>query len=119
MRFLPLRLVPGDDLRATLEAQAQAAFPDGAFVVCGIGSYRFRCSAVVRLAAGSGAADSVQGILIHYVGGPAPGRHGAARGAAKRARCREDSLELGALRSNRRWDKGSQGLAGGVNKKNP
>lgn len=38
MRVLPLRLVPGDDLRATLEARAKAAFPDGAFVVCGIGS---------------------------------------------------------------------------------
>ncbi|CAN5919316.1 hypothetical protein BH11PSE8_BH11PSE8_28010 [soil metagenome] len=33
MRSLPLRVVPGDDLRATLAAQAQATFPDGAFLV--------------------------------------------------------------------------------------
>lgn len=36
--FLPLRLVPGDDLRSTVETRARQAFPDGAFVVCGIGS---------------------------------------------------------------------------------
>ncbi|RZL42043.1 MAG: DNA-binding protein [Variovorax sp.] len=38
MHSLPLRLVPGDDLRSTLEAHARRTFPDGAFVVCGIGS---------------------------------------------------------------------------------
>lgn len=38
MQSLPLRLAPGDDLRSTLEALARQAFPDGAFVVCGIGS---------------------------------------------------------------------------------
>jgi predicted DNA-binding protein with PD1-like motif len=38
LRPLPVRLVPGDDLRPTLEALARRAFPDGAFVVCGIGS---------------------------------------------------------------------------------
>lgn len=30
--------MPGDDLRSTLETLARRAFPDGAFVVCGIGS---------------------------------------------------------------------------------
>jgi predicted DNA-binding protein with PD1-like motif len=35
---LPLRLVPGDDLRSTLETLARLNFPNGAFVVCGIGS---------------------------------------------------------------------------------
>lgn len=34
----PVRLVPGDDLRPALEALARRGFPDGAFVVCGIGS---------------------------------------------------------------------------------
>ena len=38
MQSLPLRLLPGDDLRPALEALARQAFPDGAFVVCGIGS---------------------------------------------------------------------------------
>ncbi|WPB55539.1 PPC domain-containing DNA-binding protein [Xylophilus sp. GOD-11R] len=38
MRSLPIRLLPGDDLRAALQARAIEAFPDGAFVVCGIGS---------------------------------------------------------------------------------
>lgn len=35
---LPLRLPPGADLRRSLEELAHARFPDGAFVVCGIGS---------------------------------------------------------------------------------
>jgi predicted DNA-binding protein with PD1-like motif len=38
MQSLPLRLAPGDDLRSTLETVARQTFPDGAFVVCGIGS---------------------------------------------------------------------------------
>ncbi|MDB5850611.1 MAG: DNA-binding protein [Rhodoferax sp.] len=38
MRCLPLRLVPGNDLRLSLEALARQAFPDGAFVLSGIGS---------------------------------------------------------------------------------
>ena len=47
MRFLPLRLVPGNDLRPTLEALVRQAFPNGAFVVCGIGSL---CDPQLRLA---------------------------------------------------------------------
>jgi len=38
MNTLPLRLVPGDDLRAAIEAAVRNEFPNGAFVVCGIGS---------------------------------------------------------------------------------
>ncbi|RZL90921.1 MAG: DNA-binding protein [Variovorax sp.] len=38
MNALPLRLLPGDDLRATLETLARRDFPAGAFLVCGIGS---------------------------------------------------------------------------------
>jgi len=38
MRSHPLRLLPGDDLRRALETLARERFPDGAFVVCGIGS---------------------------------------------------------------------------------
>jgi len=34
----PLRLQPGDDLRVALELPLQREFPNGAFVVCGIGS---------------------------------------------------------------------------------
>ena len=34
----PLRLQPGDDLRVALELALQRSFPNGAFVVCGIGS---------------------------------------------------------------------------------
>lgn len=38
MQFLPLRLPPGADLRAALEAALRQAGTDSAFVVCGIGS---------------------------------------------------------------------------------
>jgi predicted DNA-binding protein with PD1-like motif len=38
MNMLPLRLVPGDDLRLAIEAAVRNEFPNGAFVVCGIGS---------------------------------------------------------------------------------
>ena len=38
MRELPLRLNPGADLKGALEAHCRIDFPDGAFVVCGIGS---------------------------------------------------------------------------------
>lgn len=38
MRSRPVRLEPGDDLRRSLEALCRDHFPDGAFVVCGIGS---------------------------------------------------------------------------------
>jgi len=38
MQFLPLRLRPGADLRAELEAALHQAGTDSAFVVCGIGS---------------------------------------------------------------------------------
>lgn len=48
MTTQPLRLAPGADLRRELEALASAAFPQGCFVVCGIGSL---VSAQLRLAA--------------------------------------------------------------------
>lgn len=38
MRELPLRLLPGCDLRPALERLARERLPGGAFVVCGIGS---------------------------------------------------------------------------------
>ena len=38
MDQLPIRLHPGIDLREFLEKIAKQQFPDGAFVVCGIGS---------------------------------------------------------------------------------
>ena len=38
MRCLPLRLEPGSDLRASLEAVASVAGPTSAFVIAGIGS---------------------------------------------------------------------------------
>lgn len=38
MRFIPLRLSPGADLRRSLEDMARKQVPTGAFVVCGIGS---------------------------------------------------------------------------------
>lgn len=38
MQALPVRLAPGADLRAALEAIARSQFPEGVFVVCGIGS---------------------------------------------------------------------------------
>lgn len=38
MRPLPVRLPPGCDLRHALESLARDQFPDGAFVLCGIGS---------------------------------------------------------------------------------
>lgn len=38
MRTLPLRLVPGDDLRTTLEDIARSRTPGAAFVLQGIGS---------------------------------------------------------------------------------
>ena len=40
MKTLPLRLSPGDDLRATLDAALAAHGGEAAFVVCGIGSLR-------------------------------------------------------------------------------
>jgi len=48
---LPIRLMPGEDLRAALEAAVSARACNAAFVVCGIGSL---AQARVRLA---GAAD--------------------------------------------------------------
>jgi predicted DNA-binding protein with PD1-like motif len=48
MNMRPLRLHPGEDLRAVLEAIAAREFPNGAFVVCGIGSLSV---AMLRLAA--------------------------------------------------------------------
>lgn len=47
MKCLPLRLEPGSDLRATLEAIASAGTGMSAFVVSGIGSL---CGARLRLA---------------------------------------------------------------------
>lgn len=38
MRELPIRLEPGVDLRRELERIARERFPEGAFVVCGLGS---------------------------------------------------------------------------------
>ena len=43
----PLRLQPGEDLRTALELNLQREFPNGAFVVCGIGSLS---SVALRLA---------------------------------------------------------------------
>ena len=40
MKTLPLRLSPGDDLRAALSAALAAHGGEAAFVVCGIGSLR-------------------------------------------------------------------------------
>lgn len=38
MRELPVRLTPGVDLRAAVVALAREQLPQGAFIVCGIGS---------------------------------------------------------------------------------
>ena len=40
MKTLPLRLHPGDDLRAALDAALAGSGAQAAFVVCGIGSLR-------------------------------------------------------------------------------
>jgi uncharacterized protein len=57
MHCLPLRLEPGADLRASLEATAKSAGGLSAFVVCGIGSL---AGATLRLA-GAESPKSVQG----------------------------------------------------------
>jgi predicted DNA-binding protein with PD1-like motif len=52
MKAHPIRLMPGDDLRGTLEAWCRDHLPRGAFVVSGIGSLSDPC---LRLAGEEGA----------------------------------------------------------------
>ena len=88
MNLLPIRLVPGDDLRRALEAAVQARAADAAFVLSGIGSVhdarlRFADEALETTIAGPlellsiGGSLSANGAHLHV---SVADRHGVVRG---------------------------------------